>query len=279
VFFICGPSEASVRQVLFEPEGGGGDSQESGEAREGVAATLRGRSKSPGVNEPGRGGEDDVNLVLSNALAASDARHCDSPGGGGPTLIHALTSEGHDASEDGTGRGTPIVTVENSRMLTRMPTVTVCPDFPDRFHVDEGWDGCLTKDALVEVLAEARRMIAEESAFFATLNSGGNDGGFRTEPGEHLVAATLDQRGRGPTDGVMMNLQRMPVGVRRLTPLECERLQAFPDGWTCLCQPLEAYREDTDEAAMRCKCPDSPRYKALGNAVTVSVIQWIGSRL
>ena len=67
--------------------------------------------------------------------------------------------------------------------------------------------------------------------------------------------------------------------VRRLTPLECERLQAFPDGWTCLCQPLEAYAADPEQAAWDCKCPDGPRYRALGNAVTVSVIEWIGRRL
>jgi len=48
--------------------------------------------------------------------------------------------------------------------------------------------------------------------------------------------------------------------VRRLTPTECERLQGFPDGWT-------------DEQS------DTQRYKQMGNAVTVNVIEWIGSRL
>lgn len=51
--------------------------------------------------------------------------------------------------------------------------------------------------------------------------------------------------------------------VRRLTPTECERLQGFPDGWT----------EVTEKTA------DSHRYKQMGNAVTVNVISWIGSRL
>lgn len=62
------------------------------------------------------------------------------------------------------------------------------------------------------------------------------------------------------------------AGVRRLTPLECERLQGFPDGWTCLCG--EGHR-----GSIFCKCPDTPRYKALGNAVTVNVAEWIGRRL
>ena len=50
------------------------------------------------------------------------------------------------------------------------------------------------------------------------------------------------------------------VGVRRLTPTECERLQALPDGWT-------AYGTD------------SRRYSALGDAVTATVAHWIGTRL
>ena len=48
--------------------------------------------------------------------------------------------------------------------------------------------------------------------------------------------------------------------VRRLTPMECERLQGFPDGWT-------------DEQA------DSSRYKQMGNAVAVPVVEWIMRRL
>lgn len=59
--------------------------------------------------------------------------------------------------------------------------------------------------------------------------------------------------------------------VRRLTPLECERLQGFPDGWTCLCP--------AGGDSMRCTCPDGPRYRALGNAVTMIVARWIFERM
>jgi DNA (cytosine-5)-methyltransferase 1 len=48
--------------------------------------------------------------------------------------------------------------------------------------------------------------------------------------------------------------------VRRLTPKECERLQGFPDDWTA------------DQA-------DSNRYKQMGNAVAVPVVQWIVERM
>jgi hypothetical protein len=53
--------------------------------------------------------------------------------------------------------------------------------------------------------------------------------------------------------------------VRRLTPIECERLQGFPDGYTRI-----PYRNKPAE-----KCPDGPRYKALGNSMAVPVMRWI----
>lgn len=52
-------------------------------------------------------------------------------------------------------------------------------------------------------------------------------------------------------------------GVRRLTPLECERLQGFPDDWT-----LIEYR--------RKPAADGPRYKAIGNSMAVPCMRWIG---
>ena len=57
--------------------------------------------------------------------------------------------------------------------------------------------------------------------------------------------------------------------VRRLTPVECERLQGFPDEYTQI-----PYREKPAET-----CPDAPRYKAIGNSWPVPVIRWIGKRI
>lgn len=57
--------------------------------------------------------------------------------------------------------------------------------------------------------------------------------------------------------------------VRRLTPTECERLQGFPDGYTQI-----PYRNKPAE-----NCPDSPRYKAIGNSMAVPVMRWIGERI
>jgi len=225
-FFVCGPTEAGVRAVLFEPEGGEGNPAAGGEAGEEVAATLRSRSHRPGVNTPGRGGEDDINLVVARALSSAKSGMRFDPNG--------------------------------------------------------------------------------EDYVVATLNSGGNSGGFRTEPGEHLVATLRSggdvkrgwlndadhglvaspitagyAKGAGVKDGHKGSPQNLLVGssARRLTPLECERLQGFPDGWTCLCQPLEVYQDAPDDAATRCRCADSPRYRALGNAVTVNTVEWLLRRL
>jgi len=57
--------------------------------------------------------------------------------------------------------------------------------------------------------------------------------------------------------------------VRRLTPTECERLQGFPDNYTQI-----PYRKKYAE-----NCPDSPRYKAMGNSMAVPVMKWIGERI
>jgi DNA (cytosine-5)-methyltransferase 1 len=57
--------------------------------------------------------------------------------------------------------------------------------------------------------------------------------------------------------------------VRRLTPRECERLQGFPDDYT-----LIPYRGKPAD-----KCPDGPRYKAIGNSMAVLVMAWIGRRI
>jgi DNA-cytosine methyltransferase len=66
-------------------------------------------------------------------------------------------------------------------------------------------------------------------------------------------------------DQVLMHTMQ----VRRLTPVECERLQGFPDNFTRI--PWK--RKPADD------CPDGPRYKALGNSMAVPCMRWIGERI
>lgn len=98
----------------------------------------------------------------------------------------------------------------------------------------------------------------------------------------------------------------METAVRRLVPLECERLQGFPDNWTLIGEPEQeevidyqcAYDEDgnetsktqigthfetvyryTDSNGKRVKCTDSARYKALGNSICLPFWEWMARRI
>ena len=80
-------------------------------------------------------------------------------------------------------------------------------------------------------------------------------------------------------DGTVPTLKAVGPGgvfvkhiVRRLTPLECERLQGFPDGWTDI-------GEWVDSKGKKHKDADSPRYKALGNSIAIPPWKWVLKRL
>jgi len=79
----------------------------------------------------------------------------------------------------------------------------------------------------------------------------------------------ITQTIKSPQGGVTESIGAVctALQVRRLTPVECERLQGFPDGYTNI--PWRGKPES----------PDGPRYKALGNSWAVPVVQWIGRRI
>jgi DNA (cytosine-5)-methyltransferase 1 len=81
---------------------------------------------------------------------------------------------------------------------------------------------------------------------------------------QYDTAGTL-RAGRIPEH--QMAMQPPTMAVRRLTPVECERLQGFPDEYTNI--PRRKQPES----------PDGPRYKALGNSWAVPVVRWIGGRI
>ena len=77
------------------------------------------------------------------------------------------------------------------------------------------------------------------------------------------VSKTISSRNDQDTASCVVDRK---VAVRRLTPIECERLQGFPDGWT----DIKTGGKPT---------PDGPRYKAIGNSMAVPVMRWIGERI
>ena len=190
-------------------------------------------------------------------------------------VAHALRGEGFDASEDDTGRGTPLVPVayrtagdgavyEEGDVTAPLTTATDPSAQIVSFSAkDHGGD------ALVNCSP--------------TLRAGGFDGSHAN--GGVMPAVAFDMRGRegvampeGPHDtaniraadgGSSRSYVDQPCAVRRLTPRECEALQGFPHDFTRI--PWRGKPAD--------QCPDGPRYKALGNSWAVNVAEWIGERI
>lgn len=89
----------------------------------------------------------------------------------------------------------------------------------------------------------------------------GRDGGATAELGDDCAHALRASQGGGDKPHVMTGM-----AVRRLMPVECERLQGFPDGYT-------------DIRPRRKATKDGPRYKALGNSMAIPPMRWIGRRI
>lgn len=83
---------------------------------------------------------------------------------------------------------------------------------------------------------------------------------------------TLQAKSTGGQSLNLNNVVREAMTVRRLTPLECERLQGFPDGWTDI-------GEWVDSKGKKRKTTDSARYKALGNSIALPPWKWVLKRL
>lgn len=146
-------------------------------------------------------------------------------------IAHALRGEGHDASEDGTGRGTPLISVA----YRTSPNCGV-------------WDTGDRIDAPTSGTDRTQHLIGFQVS----------QSGVRSAD----THATLDANNGSRRHNGAMTAQ----GVRRLMPIECERLMGFPDGYTAI---IHRGRP----------AADGPRYKALGNSMAVPVMRWIGSRI
>ena len=84
-----------------------------------------------------------------------------------------------------------------------------------------------------------------------------------------LTSPTIEAKSGTGGNNVPIVSNCNTMRVRRLTPVECERLQGFPDGWTQI-----PYGKKPKE-----QCPEGHRYKALGNSMAVPVMRWIGRRI
>ena len=112
---------------------------------------------------------------------------------------------------------------------------------------------------------EARIMAEEVSPAWNPLDDGQDAGGADGSNAMRAKAACAYRE-----DADTYPVQNMVV--RRLTPLECERLQGFPDGWTDI-------GDYTDSTGKKRKTSDSARYKALGNSIALPFWRWMFGRM
>ncbi|MAK87187.1 MAG: DNA (cytosine-5-)-methyltransferase, partial [Pseudomonas sp.] len=228
--------------VLFERESLSGNPAPRREARSAVAAlTANGVGTCGADDNQGQAGhlvETSAHRMLAmgeyaedgtaSAMKARDYKDATD------LVAHSLRGEGFDASEDGTGRGTPLVPVAiQERAVSENPGAG-----PD----GKGW-----RDDGQAYTLEARQTV--QAVAFAQNQKG------KLRLSEQ--AGALTTMGGKPGQGYPAALQGS--AVRRLTPRECERLQGFPDDYTQI-----PWRGKAPE-----DCPDGPRYKALGNSMAV----------
>ena len=159
-------------------------------------------------------------------------------------------------------------------------------------HAVVSWNGDTTPKASEDVSVTLRSQ--QEMSPTIKTGSGGSSG---NPPGiiQEAKAFTASDRSNkaaweGDISGTIncqmnsesSNLQmgvRENLTVRRLTPIECERLQGFPDNWTSEKMELILEGNEWKATGKVVKQADGPRYKAMGNAVTVNVAEWIGKQI
>jgi len=238
-------------------------------------------------------------VVTAGTLRSTDGGlDCDHAAAG-HLVAHSLRADGFDASEDGTGRGTPIVPTGYSETGQGwwteglaglradpggMPENIVA--FSAKDHGADAGELAPTLRAGGFTNSHANGGVMPAVAFDTTqitskANRSNPKPGDPCHPlaaGAHAPAVAFNWQSGGDARGLQAQAQAQALSchqtpamqsgmqVRRLTPRECERLQGFPDDYT-----LIPYRGKL--------AADGPRYKALGNSMAVPVMAWIGRRM
>ena len=316
VFVVASAREGfDPTAVLLEWEGVRRDSAPSREAREAVTPTIDasfGRLQGCSGQDANHGHGHLISMCL-NAKGGAGRLDAESetliPTNGGVfDVAHTLRGEGFDASEDGAGRGTPLVPVA---YIDTMPTMRSGGSNASASH------GQVSGDTRDEYIVPGHAFDARQSNVIqygdktGPLDTDGHSVGVAIpidtmnhlgrgdshsfgdfQPGapsytltkghSHAVAALFIQDDTTPkvneeragcrwrdAGGEGACVMTPAMQVRRLTPVECERLQGFPDHYTAIPWRGKPASE----------CPDGPRYKALGNSWAVPCVRWIGARI
>ncbi|RYC10156.1 DNA cytosine methyltransferase [Ciceribacter ferrooxidans] len=210
-----------------------------------VAPTLNaGGNDTGGERQPGTTADTATMLVAHTLLTKENDSHAADLD---TYVAHTLKAEGFDASEDGTGRGTPIVPAVAAPLTLAIRGRAGDPDI--EWRQDGTANAILTPNGGRAGVGVGAIAFAHQAGGKQTTLGYSDDGSVQTLSAHQTPAIAH------------------PWAVRRLTPRECERLQGFPDDFTDV--PWNGKKH----------AADGPRYKALGNSMAVNVMRWIGRRI
>ena len=279
--------------VLFERESLCGHPPPGREAGAGTTHDIAGSIGASGRGFERAGETRRQDPVVATGITQRYCKGTDSDATDTP-VTHSLRAKGFDASEDGTGRGTPLVPIafdckqsgeggdqapplralnhDKSHANAGGQLAVVYPIAPD---ADRANSEAVTPSPDAEGNVRLRDPglgVGDDGDPSYTLASTKPPAVAVQEDGQNGVCerdTTGSLRANAPGHQPRGTLARVGMAVRRLTPRECERLQGFPDDYTKI-----PYRNKPAEA-----CPDGPRYRALGNSMAVPVMRWIGERI
>ena len=263
VFVVADFRGRRAGEILFEPGSGPRHPPARGKAREEIAGPIGG-----GAYGSGRRTEDDPNLVLAFKGGQGAGAH-------GLGLAENV-SPTLGAAENGSNR-TPVLaimergTADGGRRLDTSPELAYALTGENRYGGERqtvlapsyavrmaqtGTNGSGIAVDVAHTLDGAMQAVAAPIGAHHHLRDLDNE---TYIPEVAYAVGARDAKGIGFVDGDATRVASH-WRVRRLTPVECERLQGLPDGWTS-------------------GLSDSARYRMLGNSVAVPVVEWIARRM
>ena len=181
-----------------------------------------------------------------------------------PTLTNAMGSGGghvpvlnnpiaYSIREDGQKNNMSVTELDVSNCLSSHQP-SIMSHHAQTFVMDQavafGWQNSDSQSMSVDTISPTLDKSKTPAVAFDTYNT---------------TVSDTNQTIKSPNGGVQESVGTIfkNMAVRKLTPIECERLQGFPDGYTNIKE----------------NCPDGHRYKAMGNSMAVPVMKWIGKRI
>lgn len=242
---------ADPAAVLFEPESLPRHSAPSREKGEGVAPTISARTKGGG----GLGTDFDLDGGL---VHAPEIARCVATREGSSQDYETTTMVAQSVAFDwyaSQSQSMPVGEIAPPLKTTMQPAVSVAI---------RGREGGATAELGGEVATALRASQGggDEPHVLAFAQNTRDEVRFLNGDGQIAGALAAEP-------GMKQQTYLLTSAVRRLTPVECERLQGFPDNYTAI--PWRGKPAD--------QCPDGPRYKALGNSWAVPLFTWLGRRI